>query len=169
MTEIVERLRATVSPLCHNAAATIEAQAAEIERLGAKCDTLEKATAHEWFCNQLGEIGFVGIRDYAALQARAEQAEQERDAMVSDVRRVNGQLADEMAARRQAERALAEAVEVLRPFAKAGELFGPRAADDYDQRIYGPAAGDEYALCGDHLRAARAFVAQHGSDSSTER
>lgn len=45
--------------------------------------------------------------------------------------------------------------EVVGPFAKAGELFGPRLSDEYDQCIYSPAAGDEYSLCGDHLRAAR--------------
>lgn len=41
----------------------------------------------------------------------------------------------------------------LEPFAKAGELF-PGEDDDFDQCIYKPAAGDEYALCGNHLRAA---------------
>lgn len=48
--------------------------------------------------------------------------------------------------------------EVVRPFAKAGELFSPRLPDEYDQCIYSPAAGDEYSLCGDHLRAARQLM-----------
>jgi len=48
--------------------------------------------------------------------------------------------------------------EVVGPFAKAGELFGPRLSDEYDQCIYSPASGDEYSLCGDHLRAARQLM-----------
>ena len=45
----------------------------------------------------------------------------------------------------------------LEPFAKAGELFhGPPT--DFDQCIYAPAAGDEYALSGNHLRQARAAL-----------
>ena len=48
--------------------------------------------------------------------------------------------------------------EVVGPFAKAGELFAPRLPDEYDQCIYSPAAGDEYSLCGDHLRAARQLM-----------
>lgn len=49
---------------------------------------------------------------------------------------------------------LAEAMKALGPFAKAGELF-PGEDADFDQCIYRPAAGDEYALSGNHLRAAR--------------
>ena len=48
--------------------------------------------------------------------------------------------------------------EVVGPFAKAGELFGHRLSEEYDQCIYRPAAGDEYSLCGDHLRAARQLM-----------
>lgn len=45
----------------------------------------------------------------------------------------------------------------LKPFAKAGELFpGAVGTVEFDQCIYAPAAGPEYSLCGDHLRAARA-------------
>lgn len=47
-----------------------------------------------------------------------------------------------------------EALKALEPFAKAGELF-PGEDVDFDQCIYRPAAGDEYALYGNHLRAAR--------------
>jgi hypothetical protein len=144
MTEIVERLRATVSPLCHNAAATIEQQAAslaakdkEIERLRAKCFALERATAHEWFCNQLGEIGFIGIRDYAALQSRAEQAE----------------------------RASAEAVEVI-----ARDITALDEADAQIEYLHGkfkPTGSGANVLAKIDIAAtaARAFVAQHGSDS----
>lgn len=46
--------------------------------------------------------------------------------------------------------------EVLEPFAKAGELFPDDAHEfAFDQCIYRPAAGDEYALTGGHLRDAR--------------
>ncbi len=51
----------------------------------------------------------------------------------------------------QAERALAEAVDVLRPFAKAGELLDPDSKD-FDQ---------PYALRCDDLLAARQFVKGH--------
>jgi len=50
----------------------------------------------------------------------------------------------------------------LAPFAKAGELFGPRLSDDYDQSIYAPAAGPEFAISADHLRAAHAATAREG-------
>lgn len=47
----------------------------------------------------------------------------------------------------------------LRPFAKAGELFdGPPV--DFDQCIYNPAAGSEYALSGNDLRKARTTLAE---------
>lgn len=49
---------------------------------------------------------------------------------------------------------VAELEKALEPFAKAGELF-PGEDADFDQCIYRPAAGDEYALSGNHLRAAR--------------
>jgi hypothetical protein len=58
----------------------------------------------------------------------------------------------------RAEQERDEAYERLKPFAKAGELFQPRAPGDYDQCIYAPAAGPEYNLTGDHLRAARDLV-----------
>ncbi len=51
-----------------------------------------------------------------------------------------------------------DAIAALEPFAKAGELFPPHDAALWDQCIYSPAAGDEYALCGDHLRTARAVL-----------
>ena len=46
----------------------------------------------------------------------------------------------------------------LKPFAKAGELFGPRESDSYDQAVYMPAAGPEYGISGDDLRRARAAL-----------
>ena len=48
---------------------------------------------------------------------------------------------------------LSEALKALEPFAKSGELF-PDCPIEYDQCIYAPAAGYEYALYGSHLRAA---------------
>ena len=53
---------------------------------------------------------------------------------------------------------LHEAEKALRPFAKAGELFGPRESDSYDQAVYMPAAGPEYGISGDDLRRARAAL-----------
>lgn len=50
-----------------------------------------------------------------------------------------------------------EAADVVRPFAKAGELF-PEPQFDFEQCIYNPAAGPEYALGSSHLRAARSFL-----------
>jgi hypothetical protein len=54
---------------------------------------------------------------------------------------------------------LGRARQALTPFARTGELFGERDPDSFDQAIYTPAAGDEYSLCGDDLRAARALAA----------
>ncbi|MCB1470916.1 MAG: hypothetical protein KDK08_27995, partial [Rhizobiaceae bacterium] len=45
----------------------------------------------------------------------------------------------------------------LKPFAKAGELF-PDPQPEFDQYVYNPAAGEEYSLGGNHLRAARAAL-----------
>jgi len=50
-----------------------------------------------------------------------------------------------------------EAADVVRPFAKAGELF-PEPQFDFEQCIYNPAAGPEYALGSSHLRTARSFL-----------
>ncbi len=48
--------------------------------------------------------------------------------------------------------------EALKPFAKAGSIAGER--NPYgDFYAYRPAAGDEYAITGDHLRAAYAALA----------
>lgn len=48
--------------------------------------------------------------------------------------------------------------EALKPFAKAGSIAGER--NPYgDFYAYRPAAGDEYAITGDHLRAAHAALA----------
>lgn len=59
--------------------------------------------------------------------------------------------------------AVNEALEVLRPFAKPGSLFQPRERDGYDMLVYAPAAGREFNICGDDLRAASAFVDKHSS------
>lgn len=47
-------------------------------------------------------------------------------------------------------------VDAMRPFARSGKLFPePPGTVEFDQCIYNPAAGTEYSLCGDNLRAAR--------------
>lgn len=56
--------------------------------------------------------------------------------------------------------ALIEVAKALKPFAKAGELFDPRPADSYNEGVYMPAAGREYSISGDDLRAARAALAK---------
>lgn len=56
----------------------------------------------------------------------------------------------------------AELEDGLRPFAKAGELFPPRTPDSFNEGVYRPAAGDEYAISGDDLRRARALFQGHG-------
>ena len=48
---------------------------------------------------------------------------------------------------------VAELENALAPFAKAGELFDPMP--EYDMRVYGPAAGDEFSICGKDLYLAR--------------
>ena len=50
--------------------------------------------------------------------------------------------------------------EALKPFAKAGELFGPLDPEGFDMLVYNPAAGGDYALCGNHLRTARDALAK---------
>lgn len=52
-----------------------------------------------------------------------------------------------------------EALEgALRPFAKAGELFGEPLPGEYEEGIYNPAAGPEYGFGAHALRAARAAL-----------
>ena len=52
-----------------------------------------------------------------------------------------------------------EALEgALRPFAKAGELFGEPLPGGYEEGIYNPAAGPEYSFGAHALRAARAAL-----------
>jgi hypothetical protein len=67
------------------------------------------------------------------------------------------------------QRALAEAVEVLRPFAKYLDKLDCDWAHDSGEVGQFLVDGLRHAIKFGHLRAARAFVAQHGSDSSTER
>lgn len=91
------------------------------------------------------------------------------EAQAGEIERLRGDLANErcvvtaqsearVAAESELSTLRARVREVVRPFAKAGELFSPRLPDEYDQCIYSPAAGDEYSLCGDHLRAARQLM-----------
>lgn len=87
------------------------------------------------FLNQLRDpryIGQEGMRDQAAFTIETLMAE--RDTL-----------------RKQ----LVSAKTALAPFAKAGELFRDRPDDSNNELVYGPAAGDEYNITGDHLRAAR--------------
>ena len=63
-----------------------------LEAENARLRAVEKAKAQEWFCDTLGEIGFVGIRDYAAMQARAIAAESELSTLRARVREVVGPL-----------------------------------------------------------------------------
>jgi len=57
---------------------------------------------------------------------------------------------------------LPEILEAMRPFARAAQLLQPRDPEASDIRIYSPAAGDEYSLSGDHLRALAAIFAKLG-------
>ena len=65
-----------------------------LEAENARLRAVEKAKAQEWFCDTLGEIGFVGIRDYAAMQARAAAAESELSTLRARVREVVGPFAE---------------------------------------------------------------------------
>jgi hypothetical protein len=65
------------------------------------------------------------------------------------------QLASELREAREERDRLREA---LKPFAKAGELFGPPLRDGFDEGIYLPAAGPEYAIGGSDLRRAKAAL-----------
>ena len=56
------------------AADFIESQANALSEAEGKFAKFEKAAAHEWFCGELGEIGYVGIRSFAAVQARLAEA-----------------------------------------------------------------------------------------------
>lgn len=49
----------------------------------------------------------------------------------------------------------------LEPFAKSGSLFEIPRQTEFDSVIYAPAAGENYYLTGDHLRAARAALARN--------
>lgn len=50
----------------------------------------------------------------------------------------------------------------LRPFAKAGELFTAPEHMDYYVVLYNPAAGQEFQISEQHVRAARAALARTG-------
>ncbi len=131
----------------------IEAQAAENERLRiAAGDAREKyATSY-----------FRAVESRTAWRARAEQAERALDVANANHRQMSKQMADlgralaeaqaHLAMRNsdleEAARALAEAVEVLRPFAKAGLPFTLN--------------GDCTMISADAVKAARQFVKEHG-------
>lgn len=60
---------------------------------------------------------------------------------------------------------LHQATKALKPFAKAGQLFGP-SISDYDETVYNPAAGPEFYILGSHLRQARAtYINIKGTDA----
>lgn len=71
-------------------------------------------------------------------------------ALIAEVRR----LREEVEA---AEAQRDEAREALRPFARAGSIAGERDPR-WDFYAYRPAAGDEYAIMGDHLRKAHQVI-----------
>ncbi|MGB6080291.1 MAG: hypothetical protein WBF99_12605 [Xanthobacteraceae bacterium] len=105
----------------------------------------------------------------AAAESRAEQAER----VFTDICEELGCKPDNEAALEAVaalKRALAEAVEVLRPFAAwidAVDAFPTASFPDHASIEIGHETGDPQPtkITGAHLRAARAFVAQHGSDS----
>lgn len=60
---------------------------------------------------------------------------------------------------------LHQASKALKPFAKAGQLFG-RSISEHDETVYNPAAGPEYFILGSHLRQARAtYINIKGTDA----
>ncbi|WP_315921643.1 hypothetical protein [Mesorhizobium sp. SP-1A] len=60
---------------------------------------------------------------------------------------------------------LHQAIKALKPFAKAGQLFGP-SISEYDETVYNPAAGPEFYILGSHLRQARAtYINIKGTDA----
>ncbi|WP_449411034.1 hypothetical protein [Methylobacterium komagatae] len=121
--------------------------------------------------------------EVARLTAAVEKAERERDALRFAIQAAtDARVSAENCQRHEAERLrqnpyvrgasavasiskLTERVAVLegalKPFAKLGALFGPRASENCDVLIYGPAAGPEYNLTGDHLRAAVRALSTH--------
>lgn len=80
---------------------------------------------------------------------------QDTSAMADEIQRLETERAIQERRADQAERALAEAVEVMRPFAERAFQFNGMNGDFFCS----PSVQVK------HLNAARAFVAQHGSDS----
>ena len=126
--------------LCSEAADAIEAKDAEIERLRiAAGDAREKSTTSY----------LRAVESRTAWRARAEQAEAEIARLKDALGDPDGTIAhaDAIESRaEQAERALAEAVEVLRPFT------GATLTDD----------GQIIGLMREHFAAARQFIKGHG-------
>jgi hypothetical protein len=117
--------------------------------------------------SNLAEIVRISVqagKDEAAASLAAKDAEIERLREDKDIILTNGRGWRHRA--EQAERALAEAVEVLRPFASEADgprLCGAELGDDWKPFLH--RSYNDVDITNGHLRAARAFVAQHGSDS----
>lgn len=147
-----------VKSLCQEAAQALTEARAEIERRDAFIKELSDALrsirplgGSELFVKRFGNYYADPVYCKAAIEQDTEHKHNAMKAYVKERRRADA-AESELATLR------ARVREVVGPFAKAGELFGPRLSDEYDQCIYSPAAGDEYSLCGDHLRAARQLM-----------
>lgn len=134
--------------------ATIEQQAASLTEKDKEIERLREESAHRLKCWK--DI----MMKWNGTTTRAEQAER----VFTDICEELGCKPDnEVALEAVAalKRALAEAVEVMRPLASAADDICEQSRDD--QHIWeAPCAMN---ITRGHLRAARAFVAQHGSDS----
>lgn len=72
---------------------------------------------------------------------------------------INASISDYIEEIQRLQQQLDKARVALAPFAKAGELFGPRDTNGYNELIYNPAAGDAYCITGDDLRVAKHALA----------
>jgi len=180
--DLVSRLRVNIFRYAHEseddaarrriatdleAATAIEEARAEIERLR----SFEKAKAQEETCDTFGEIGFVGIRDYAAMQARAEKAESVlstlRDMLVL-CGELGGMGKDETPTA-YLRRLIDEVAGVESLRARVREVVGPFAAEADGTRLCGAEFGDDWKpflhrsytevdITNGHLRAARQLM-----------
>lgn len=136
MSDLVKRLRAykEPAPLRHDiaeAAATLEAQAAEIERLRASELAKENERLKQWIDLHRGDT-----------MSLSNEVENFRSEMIAAESRAE-----------KAESALAEAVEVMRPFADEAAKYDPDEGDSHEH------AWGRLDLTIGHLRTARRFIA----------
>lgn len=84
--------------------------------------------------------------------------------------RIHGLTAERDALRAEVERlrtVIERLQDALTPFSRAGALFSGAPGDaEFDQCIYKPAAGNEYSICGDDLRRARAALKGASHDAA---